>query len=145
MLAFPFIHDTAYNVLCFADAIHLRPDEFDGISPVGGRALVSAQGYALSLFAKQTFSSVIDAGGAITASVVVDRSLPFATHFVAAVARCAATRLPSACQALANLCALTLYAMDHPACVAFQARSLSRPLMINIKRPWTGLDVQCPA
>ena len=83
------------------------------------------QGYALSLFAQQTFYDVIDAGGSVTSSIVVPRSLPFATYFIASVGRCQATRMSSACQALANLCALTLYNKDHPACTAFQVDVLS--------------------
>jgi len=62
----------------------------------------------------------VDAGGAITSSVVVDRSLPFAAYYVASVARCKATRHTPSCQALANLCALTLFSSDHPTCQAYQ-------------------------
>ncbi len=90
--------------------------------------LLLRQGYALGTFARQTFYDVIDAGGAISSSVQVERSQPFATHFVAAAGRCRSWRTGTACQALANLCALTLYAADHPACQSFQVcPALFRP------------------
>mmetsp|Transcript_20051 Transcript_20051/g.48369 ORF Transcript_20051/g.48369 Transcript_20051/m.48369 type:complete len:1132 (-) Transcript_20051:248-3643(-) len=87
-------------------------------------------------FAVQTMFDVIDVGQQITDAVQVDRSAPFMQHYLASATRCRETRHWSSCQALANLCALTLYTADSPACKVLS--DLERPITVKDVHTFKG-------
>jgi len=67
-------------------------------------------------YGKQTFQDVIDVDGSRTDSILVEKSEPFLKYFLAAAVRCKNSRHWQSCQALANLCTLSLHNIDAPAC-----------------------------
>ncbi len=89
-----------------------------------------------SEYASQTFYSVRDVDGSRKDLTKVERSRPFMMHFLSAATRCKETRHWQSCQALANLCALTLYATDAPACKVFA--DLARPVIVKNVNGFNG-------
>ena len=67
-------------------------------------------------YGKMKFLKVIDVDDSITESVMVEKSEPFLRYFLEAATRCQSARRWQSCQALANLCTLTLHDKTHPAC-----------------------------
>jgi hypothetical protein len=95
-----------------------------------------------SEYASQTFYSVRDVDGSRKDLTKVERSRPFMMHFLSAATRCKETRHWQSCQALANLCALTLYATDAPACKVFA--DLARSVVIKNVNGFNGWTQALP-
>jgi len=80
------------------------------------RALASSIGVTAAAYGEHVFKDVIDVDGSRTERVPVAKSVPFVRHFLEAAVRCQNARRWQSCQALANLCTLSLHDSTTPAC-----------------------------